>query len=504
MRIASNLASLVVAGLAVAAVPTAQAQQCVKLMTVSSSGERLSMDPLDNTSHEDAVYLSGIYEPLVELNSKFEPVPVLAERWEGSADAKTWTFHLRHGVKFHDGKELDAEDVVYSFKRLLDRTSGSAATATLAFLDPNGISAVDRYTVRFVSKAAVAELPVMIRNKYTVIVPAGSKREELRRKGIGTGPFLQESFKLGAPHNELKRNPNYWRAGLPKADCIRIAQVPDATARIAALNSGEGDIIPYVDNVTLAAVKGNSKVKVVRADGGTYWALSMWVDAPPYSDVRVRTAMKLVVDRKAMVDLLLLGDGIEGNDSPMPPNSPWTFSADIPKQDIARAKSLLAQAGHPNGITVDFNITERIAHVAFAQAYAAMAAPAGIKVNIIKNPSQAYGADIVPKVPFKLITWAARAPQDALSVDYRKGAAINGTHWFRDDYDALLDQAAAELDFGKRKALYQKAQKMLAEEGGIIVPFFEPMATAMRSVCSDYVPHPSTVIMDFSTITCGK
>jgi peptide/nickel transport system substrate-binding protein len=504
MNSSSTLIAFALAGLTFGAASVANAQQCVKLMAVSSSGERLSMDPLDNTSHEDAMYLSALYEPLVKLNSAFEPVPALAERWESSADAKTWTFHLRRGVKFHNGKEMDAEDVVFSFKRLMDPAMGSAGAAALKALDRNGISAVDKYTVRFVSSGPVAELPIMIRNKYTLIVPAGSKREDLRRKAVGTGPFLQESFTLGAPYNELKRNPNYWRAGLPKAECLRLANVPDATARIAALNSGEGDIIPYVDNVTLASLKSNSKVKISRADGGTSWMLTMWIDTPPFNDVRVRSAMKMVVDRKAMVDLLLLGDGIPGNDSPMPPNSPWAVSSEVPKQDIAGAKKLLAAAGHANGITVDFNITERIAHVAFAQAYAAMAAPAGIKVNIIKHPSQAYGADVVPKVPFKLITWAARPPQEALSVDYRKGAAINGSRWFRDDFDTLLDRASEELDIGKRKALYQQAQLMLVKEGGIIVPYFEPMATAMRSVCTGYTPHPSTVFMDFSTISCGN
>ena len=332
-------------------IPWAEAQQCVKMLEVSSSGEKLSMDPLDNTSHEDVMYLTGIYEPLVELDARFEPVPVLAERWESSADAKVWTFHLRRGVKFHNGKELDAQDVVFTFKRLIDPSMGSGAAATLSFLDPDGITAVDSHTVRFTTKRPVAELPVLVRNKYTVIVPAGSRREDLKRRGVGTGPFLQESFTLGAPYNELKRNPNYWRAGLPKAPCIRIAAVPDATARVAALSSGEGDIIPYVDVATLAAVKNNPRVKVARADGGTYWNLAMWVDTPPFNDVRVRTAMKIVVDRKAMVDLFLLGDGIQGNDSPMPPNSPWAYSAEVPKQDIARAKTLLAAAGHPNGLS---------------------------------------------------------------------------------------------------------------------------------------------------------
>src|SRR5262245_57899640 len=106
--------ALAAAGLMLAAAPIASAEQCVKMLEGSSSGEKLSMDPLDNLSHEDVMYLTGIYEPLIELDAKFEPVPVLAESWESSADARTWTIHLRHGVKFHNGKELDADDVVFS------------------------------------------------------------------------------------------------------------------------------------------------------------------------------------------------------------------------------------------------------------------------------------------------------------------------------------------------------------------------------------------------------
>src|ERR1700745_1017745 len=145
----------------------AAGDECVKVLGYEWSGEKQSMDPADMHSGDDAYHTFAVYNRLVDVDDNFKVLPELATEWSSSADGLTWTFKLREGVKFHSGKDFTSADVVYSFKRLLDPALGSGAQAVLAFLDPNGIKAVDKYTVSFTTPQPVSELPVLITNKFT-------------------------------------------------------------------------------------------------------------------------------------------------------------------------------------------------------------------------------------------------------------------------------------------------------------------------------------------------
>ena len=198
----------------------AAGDECVKILGYESSGEKQSMDPADMHSGDDAYHVFAVYNRLVDVDDNFNLKPELATEWSVSGDGLTWTFKLRPGVKFHSGKDFTSSDVVYSFKRLLDEKTGSGARAVLAFLDPEGIKAPDPMTVTFTTPSPVVELPVLITNKFTNIVPDGSKAADLRLKEDGTGPFMQEQFTPNAPVRILRKNPNYWDAGKPKAECL--------------------------------------------------------------------------------------------------------------------------------------------------------------------------------------------------------------------------------------------------------------------------------------------
>src|SRR4051794_10877883 len=171
------------------------ADRCVRVLGYESEGEKQSMDPATLVGTDNAYHLRAVYEPLIDRDNASQPVPVLAQSWESNADATEWTFHLRPGVAFHDGKSFGAADVVYTYQRLLDPNI-SPGYATLAFLSADGISAVDDHTVRFKVKSPVVELPLLIATKSALIVPAGAKAEELRLHEDGTGPFVQETFTI--------------------------------------------------------------------------------------------------------------------------------------------------------------------------------------------------------------------------------------------------------------------------------------------------------------------
>src|SRR5262249_31287873 len=316
------------------------------------------MDPSSMYSEDDAYQVFAVYNRLLDLDGNFQAVPELAESYESSADGKTWTFHLRKGVKFHDGSDFDAGDVVYTFKRLLDPSLPSGAKQVLPSLEPDGIKAVDVLTVTFTPSEPVADLPLLITNKYTSIVAEGAKAEELRLHENGTGPFIQEEFTPGGAVRRFTKNPNYWKAGRPKAECLRVTVALEPVAAVSAIRSGEADLVLDVDPSVVSTLKNDPNVQLLETSASNSMTVSMWTDTPPFDDVRVRQAMKLVVDRQAMIDTIRLGYGEAAADNPVPTGWAASFTKEAPKADLAKAKELLAAAGHAGGLKLDMFTAE--------------------------------------------------------------------------------------------------------------------------------------------------
>jgi peptide/nickel transport system substrate-binding protein len=464
------------------------------------------MDPAFINTDDDAYHQYAIYNRLISVDKTMQLQPELASSWEVSKDGLTWTFHLVKGVTFHDGRPFTSKDVVYTFKRLIDPATGSPAASTLAFLDPAGLKAVDDNTVTFTTKSPIANLPELISVKYALIVPDGSKSEDLKLHGIGTGPFVQQTFTPAETKRVLVRNPHYWKAGLPKAQCLEISVMTEEVPRTAALQSAAVDLILVTSAASVPQLQTDKNIKLVESPPGTYYTFTMRVDAKPFTDNRVRQAMKLVVDRQAMVDTVMLGHAEAGNDNPVPPSWPAAYTDQAPKRDVAKAKELLAAAGYPNGLDVDLNTAEGSpGMLKMAEAFQQMAAEAGIRVNLIQNPADSYWDTVWNKRDFFNTAWSARIPAQGLSFIFVKSSNINESHWYRDDYDALLDKATKELDNAKRADLYKQAQKMITEEGGEIIPFFIKTVAAMRANCSGYEPHMQSNNLNYETLTCvGK
>ncbi|QIE54618.1 ABC transporter substrate-binding protein [Pikeienuella piscinae] len=501
------LSGAVVSGLLATLAPgaawSAAGDECVKILGYEWSGEKQSMDPADMHSGDDAYHTFAVYNRLVDVDDNFNVIPELATEWAVSDDGLTWTFTLRDGVTFHSGKAFSSADVVYTFKRLLDEATGSGAAAVLEFLDPDGITAPDPHTVKFTTKTPVVELPVLISNKFTNIVPDGATSEELRLHGDGTGPFMQEQFEPNAPVRILRKNPNYWAEGLPKADCLRITVAQEAVAAVAAIKSGQVDLMLNVDPSVIPTLQGDSSVELLETGASNSMTVSMWVDTPPFDNAKVREAMKLVVDRQAMIDTVLLGFGEPGADNPVPLGSPASFTTEAPAQDIERAKALLAEAGHPDGLKFDLYTAEGVpGMVRMAQVYAEMARPAGIDVNVVVTPAESFWDDVWLKKPIVTSAWSMRPPGQGLAVAYVQSAKWKETHWERPDYDALLQAANTTVDRDERMRTYQKAGEMLAAEGGLILPMFVHQVLALRTGCSGYVPLAQNFNLNFETLAC--
>ena len=494
--------SLVAASALAAGQALAQEGACLRVIGTDWASEQQSVDPLINNHVADLMRLTTIYEKLVELDNGYQPVPVLAESWESNKDGTVWTFKLRQGVKWHDGRDFTAKDVIWTFKRVLDPQLDSGAAATLGMIDAEQIEAVDDHTVRFTLNAPAVELPILISSKYAAIVPDGMNREDMQAKPVGTGPYMVDAFTPG-PNFVAQRNPSYWKPGLPKAPCIELSGITESVARVAALQSGQADLLIFLEPSSTATLSGDPNITVLKSPGGSVMTLSMWVDTPPFDKLEVRQAMKLVVDRQQMVDTALLGNGAPGNDNPVPPSSPDAYRSDVLPRDVEKAKQLLAEAGHPDGLSVDLYTSDSIATmVPIAQLYQQMAAEAGINVNIIMSPADSYWNEIWLKRPFITSTWGGRPTAEALSIAYLSEAEFPETHWYRKDYDDLVAKANATVDPDERREIFKQAQKLLAEEGGVIVPAFASVNAAMRKGCSGYQPNNNVNNNDFSGFYC--
>jgi len=481
------------------------AADCLRVIGTEGAGPAVTMDPAFNNLNDDSYQQNLVFNKLVNVDANFQPIPELAKAWSVSDDGKTWTFELEQGVTFHDGKPMTAADVVWSFKRLIDPAVGSPGAGLLGFLDPAGIVAVDDHTVSMTTKDVVAELPLMISNKYTMIVQDGATTEVLKAKGIGTGPFMQDVYDLAQDTRIFQRNPNYWRAGLPKAACIDLKVITEEVSRIAAIQSGSVDLIVSAGPATVTTLGGDTRVTVVPAAGaGGYINLSMQSDQKPFDDVRVRQAMKAVVDRQLVVDTVLLGNGVAGNDTPIASTNPMAFIAETTPRDVPKAKALLAEAGYPDGITVDLNTAEAgPSYVLLAQVYQQMAAEAGITVNVINNPADSYFDVIWMKTPFFVSSWNGRSVPEALAYTFLSDAEYNEGNWKNADYDKLVIGARTEVDPAKRAEMVKQAQAILAADGGLIIPAFFTDVSVLRAGCEGYVPHPSASILNYETLTCA-
>ncbi|OGN75425.1 MAG: hypothetical protein A2X25_15295 [Chloroflexi bacterium GWB2_49_20] len=487
--------------------PTVEAQ-CLKIGLSISSGETNSLDPFAIPTSEQAVMINQVYNRLMDLDNNFVVHPELAESWEPNGDATEWTFHLRQGVKFTDGKELTAADVVYSYKRLIDPADPSEAASSLSFLSPEGILAVDNYTVKFVTKKPVAELPVLITIKNAWIVEDGATKEQLRLNGVGTGPFIPVDFQpVQQPHKFVK-NPNYWEPGLPKSECLEFYVIQEPTTRIASIQSGEVDIVEYVDFATIPTLMGDPNITLLKtSSASTSLTFAMWVDTAPFNDLKVRQAMKKLIDRQAIVDTVYLGYAMVADDNPIPPNSPYAWRSVVPGRDLEGAKKLLAEAGYgpDNPLKVDLYTADFMPGVvAAAQMFKEQAAEGNVEINIIVGPSADHWSNVWLKQPFVNSGWDPRPPGEALAICYRSDALYAETHWKVPAYDALLDEANTTVDPSQRTALYKQAGQMLTEQGGELIPIFTLGVAAMRSNCTGYERHIQSGRFDLRYATCNR
>jgi peptide/nickel transport system substrate-binding protein len=464
-------------------------------MGITDSSISDSLDPALSITIMQAVLTHGVLQNnLVEIDHEGNVVPELAESWESSPDASTWTFKLRKGVEFHNGKTLDAEDVVYSFNHHRGEDSKSGAKGIVASIDD--IRADGKDTVVFTLSGGSADFPFIASEFHMSIFPAGTKTVDQHNMGIGTGPYMLQSYDAGVGALAT-RNPNYWKSGRAHFDEVELIAISDMNARTVALKAGDVDIINRAERRTIHLLRETPGINVVQSNGTQHYTMPMRTIAAPFDNNDMRLALKYAVDRQAMLDMLLRGTGVLGNDHPI--SRANRYHADLPQReyDPDRAKFHLKKAGESN-ISLELYASE----AAFAGAvdaatlYREHAAKGGIDIKVVRTPTDGYWNDVWMKKPWVTGFWFGRPTEDMMfSTAYAAGAAWNDSHWEHERFNKLLVEARAQLDTNKRAEMYAEMQLIVRDEGGVVVPVFADFLMAASSKL-DHGPVASNTEMD--------
>lgn len=434
-------------------------------------------------------------------------IPELATAWEHSPDLKEWTFSLRKGVMFQDGRAFTARDVVRTFQRILNPKLGSQSYSVLEpSLDPNGIVATDDHTVKFHCKVPLWNLAAVVSITHASIVPEDSPLDAYITHPVGTGPFKLEDYQAGV-HLFAARNEHYWRVGHPKLDAIRFYNVADVTQRASGMISGQFDLILSLTPVVVRSIKNDRRFVVASVKSGNCMNLNMRVTAKPFNDNRVREAMKLACNRAALIEEVYLGEAIEGSDQPISPVS-RIWSGIKPKSyDIARAKQLLAEAGYPNGIDVTlFTSTIAPGAVEQAEAYQQQAAPAGIRVKVQQVPASGYYYNTSSgKYNFLVEPWAMRPDDILFPLWYGPlGSTQADTQWYPEKFRALLQAARATPDEKSRLTKFALLEKYVSDYGPSVSPVFINVIDAHTKKVLNYEPNPMQYYRSYYQVELTK
>ncbi|RVU31134.1 ABC transporter substrate-binding protein [Neptunomonas marina] len=418
-----------------------------------------------------------LYSRLVRQDQNGQPSPDIATRWSASKDAKTWTFELRQGVKFHDGSDLNAADIKYTLERIKDPKIDSPVAAVLGVIDT--VKVINDHKVEIKLSAPHADLPLLLMDYRVRIIPENSG-DNIAKTGIGSGPFMLDELDPEGT-TVLKANPNYWE-GAPAADAMEIIGIPDSQARVQALMAGQIDFEDSVLSQQKRLFTNNPLFKTQSIATGEWRALVFRTDTAPFDNAKVRKALRLAVDRNEMMKLVSgEGAGTVTCDHPVWSGDQYRTEINC-DQDIATAKRLLKEAGYENGIDVEISAADNEPEwLRMIEVYQQQAKPAGINVKVNMVPSDGYWSDVWMKHPAVATRWSQRPADQVLNEAFRSTAAWNETFFKNADFDSALDKARSELDFDKRKALYADLQNTLWEQGGALIPYHLNQTRVMRS-----------------------
>jgi peptide/nickel transport system substrate-binding protein len=464
-----------------AASPTSTARRrggALKVGLTGGSGSD-TLDPHKGLTYLDTARAQSLYQPLLQLNTNAQTEFVLAEEISPHGSTSNWVIRLRKGITFHDGKPLTADDVIFTIRRIV---TGKLTGATpLGPIDVKGLKALDKLTVQVPMTSPYGSFTDQLAYWYYLyIVPAGFNPA----KPNGTGAFKYQSFTPGQ-RSVFVRNENYWKSGLPYVDSLTIIDFSDSASLQNALSTGVIHGAGALEGRQIAALAATGSVRTVKSHTGAITPFTMRVDQAPFNDVNVRQAMRLIVDRKQLINSALAGAGTVGADvsSPYDPNYDTSRHRE---QDIPQAKSLLKKAGQEN-LRVQL-VTSAVATgtVAMATVLAQQAQAAGVTISLkTVDPTTFFGPNYLrwtfSQDFYNYSPYLAQVAQSLLPA-----SPFNETHWSLPRYVSLYQQANATADPALRREIEHEMQQIDFSQGGYIIPAFIDALDAYSTKITGY------------------
>jgi peptide/nickel transport system substrate-binding protein len=460
------------------------------VVALNDGGATDTLSPWNLPTYSSAARANQVYERLFKQVDGVTQ-PALALSAEANANGTIWRVQLRPGVTFHNGKTLTANDVLYSYRYVANPKNNSESLSRMGAFDLNASRVLSPTEVEFVMKAPVGDFKTLAAQKALWIVPDGMTSFS---KPNGTGPFIFQSWQPGV-RALYARNPHYWQTaangGPPWVDQLQFQNITDNTARLNALLGGQVHEMVFMDFATANANSSNSAINIVRTAQPNTNPFYVQIDAAQFRDVRVRQALKMVLDRNEMVTNILLGFGSIGNDV-MGKGLP-TYDAQLPQRthDPEQAASLLKQAGVQHlQLTLPTSSAEP-GMLPSAVYFKQLASAAGINVSLHQLDSGTYFTNnLYLKTPFYMTNWGESFEEWALDA-LLHNSPYNETHWYNPQWAAQFTKAQGIVDDATRIAAYHALQLPLWNEGGYIAWGFYDTLDAASSKVQGIVPNNS-------------
>ncbi|OQM74279.1 peptide ABC transporter substrate-binding protein [Pseudaminobacter manganicus] len=466
-----------------AAITPARAQTPPNVLIVGQIAEPKSLDPAVDTAVNDFRILLNVYDGLVRYkDGTLEPEPGLATSWTISPDGKVYTFKLRESVKFQDGTPFNAEAVKFNFDRMLDKNGPYYDTGPFPlasfFSAVDKVKVIDDLTVEFDLKEPYA--PFLSNLAYPtglIVSPAAVKKygKDFGRHPVGTGAYMFQEW-VSNQKVVLTKNPDYWD-GSPALEAVVFRPITDANTRVAAMLSGEIDVMVEVPPDSLSQFRDNPAFKVYEQAGPHVWFLILNMKEGPFADKKVRQAVNYAINKETLVNNVLQGTATVAA-GPTPPAFGWAYDKKLKPYpyDPEKAKELLKEAGY-DGQEITFYVTEggsgMLEPVAMATAIQADLAAVGMKVKIETYEWNTFlskvNAGLDSKADMAEMAWMTNDPDTLPYLTLRtdawpKKGGFNSGYYSNPEVDKLLEEARTSTDQAKRAELYKQMQQIVHDD----------------------------------------
>jgi len=431
-----------------------------------------------------ALQMGGISgEFLNRTQQNLTVTPELAVSWKPNADGSQWTYKLRQGVKFANGKPMNADDVLATYNRLLSDPTSQAGSAFSGVLSAAGVTKVDDYTVSFKLDTPTTSFPYLTSSTtYQAIILPKDYAGPFEKTPQTTGAFNLVSYTPGVGA-KYDRNPNWWGGSAP-LDGVDVTLGED-TAIINALIGGQLDLLNGIVFANSRALFSNSNVKIFSAKGATHRQIPMRVDTGVLKDKRVRQAIALTLDRPQIVKTLFNGLADVGNESPFAPVYPTTVKIAQRHKDLAKAKQLIAAAGLKPGwktrlVTYQ---TAELPQLAQIVKQAVKSIGGNLEVKILTGTQYYSGSPTTTpwlNEPMTITDWGHRGVPNVLlnaaltskAVPSKKAGTWNAAHFKNKKYDALVKSFGAAVSLADQRKYAKQIELLLLAETPVIFPYF--------------------------------